>query len=90
MTARIAVERIDSALAEMLAQELGKAKIPIALVHEEGCDFFYAESVRRTRHSSLRMAVPQTWLRGEEHRRNLRAAARLFRRHVGRHLYPEN
>jgi len=89
MTLRIPLERVDQTLAAMLDQERSKATVPIALVHEECCDFFYAETVSRSKHSSLRMAVPQTWLRGSAHRFQLKAAARLFRRHVHRYLHPD-
>jgi len=90
MPLQIPHECVDRALAAMLDQELGKATVPIALVHEDRCDFFfYAETVNRSRHSSLRMAVPRTWLNGSAHRSQLKAAARLFRRHVRRHLHPD-
>jgi hypothetical protein len=88
MTYQISLEPVDQAVAEMLDQELSKATVPISLVHEERCDFFYAEVVSSSRYSSLRMAVPQSWLRSQTHRRRLKAAARLFRRHVSRNLHP--
>src|SRR5256885_2080717 len=88
MTHRISLECVDKTLADMLAHELSKATVPIALVHEERCDFFYAEVVSSSKYSSLRMAVPQSWLRSEARRHRVKAAARLFRRHVSRNLHP--
>src|SRR4051812_25784441 len=88
MTHQISLERVDQALAAMLDHELGKATVPIALVHEERSGFFYAEVVSFSKYTSLRMAVPQAWLRNQTHWRRLKAAARLFRRHVSRNLHP--